>query len=351
MRLIPKASVSMNVVLQVTKRLGASFVAFVFVCAIQVAVVAQDLTGTIVDAQMRCVKVYGAGGPEGLEAYQSGFFVSPQGHVATVWSYVLDAEPLIVLDDGRRMKGQVVGFEPKLELAVIKIEGEGYPYFSLQDIPQPNTGDAVLGFSNAFGVATGPEPVTVMFGHLSAKSTLAGRRGYFKTPYEGSIYVLDLIANNPGAAGGALTDLSGRLLGMLGKELRDDRTGAWLNYAVPGEVLKPILRDIVAGKAPDVMPPQKRALPADRAQQLELLGIVLVPNVLDRTPAFIDQIKPESAAAKAGILADDLIVLVGDTRIDSQTTLKDLLARTDRQDRLSVVVQRGSQLLTLNISP
>ncbi len=243
------------------------------------------------------------------------------------------------------------GFEPKLELAVIKIEGEGYPYFSLQDIPQPNTGDAVLGFSNAFGVATGPEPVTVMFGHLSAKSTLAGRRGYFKTPYEGSIYVLDLIANNPGAAGGALTDLSGRLLGMLGKELRDDRTGAWLNYAVPGEVLKPILRDIVAGKAPDVMPPQKRALPADRAQQLELLGIVLVPNVLDRTPAFIDQIKPESAAAKAGILADDLIVLVGDTRIDSQTTLKDLLARTDRQDRLSVVVQRGSQLLTLNISP
>ncbi len=312
---------------------------------------AQELNAVITEAQMRCVKVFGAGGPAGLEEYQSGFLVSPLGHIATAWSYVLDASPLVVLDDGRRFNAEVVGFEPKLELAVLKIEADGLPYFKLDDEVKPQTGDAVLGFSNAFGVAIGSEPVSVMFGHLGATSNLAARRGYFKTPYQGAVYVLDLIANNPGAAGGALTDMQGRLIGMLGKELRDDRTGAWLNYAIPGEVLKPALRDIVSGKAPDVTPPESKLLPPDKAQQLALLGIVMVPNVLDRTPAFVDAVQPDSPAAKAGVKADDLIVLVGETRIDSQETLRNLLARTDRRDSLQVVIQRESQLITLTLTP
>jgi serine protease Do len=53
--------------------------------------------------QPRMVKIYGAGGPRGLEAYQSGFLISSDGHILTVWSYVLDADLITaVLDDGRR---------------------------------------------------------------------------------------------------------------------------------------------------------------------------------------------------------------------------------------------------------
>ncbi len=62
-------------------------------------------------AQAAAVKIYGAGG-SGLEAYQSGFLVSPDGHIATAWSTVLDVDPKIVLDDGRRFDGTIVGFEP-----------------------------------------------------------------------------------------------------------------------------------------------------------------------------------------------------------------------------------------------
>ena len=52
----------------------------------------------------RIVKIYGSGGLKGLEAYQSGFLISAEGHVLTAWSYVLDAEEYInvVLDDGTR---------------------------------------------------------------------------------------------------------------------------------------------------------------------------------------------------------------------------------------------------------
>ena len=42
--------------------------------------------------QPKLVKIYGAGGFRGLEAYQSGFLISSEGHVLTVWSYVLDTD-------------------------------------------------------------------------------------------------------------------------------------------------------------------------------------------------------------------------------------------------------------------
>ncbi len=50
--------------------------------------------------------------------------------------------------------------------------------------------------------------------------------------YDGPIYVLDAMTNNAGAAGGALTDDQGRLVGVLGKELRNAQNNTWLNYAL-----------------------------------------------------------------------------------------------------------------------
>ena len=57
---------------------------------------------TIAAVQPKMVKIYGAGGIRGLEAYQSGLIISEKGHVLTVWSYVLDTEDVaVVLNDGR----------------------------------------------------------------------------------------------------------------------------------------------------------------------------------------------------------------------------------------------------------
>src|SRR6056297_4159559 len=113
---------------------------------------------TVRDAQERVVKIYGAGGIASLEAYQSGFLVSPEGHVATAWSYVLDVEPTVVLDDGRRFDATIVGFEPRLELAVLKVEASQLPFFRLDGDIVAEWGDPVLAVSNLFGIASGSEP-------------------------------------------------------------------------------------------------------------------------------------------------------------------------------------------------
>ena len=301
------------------------------------------------DVQQRVVKIYGAGGLSGLEAYQSGFLVSPEGHIATAWSYVLDVDPIVVLDDGRKFDAKIVGFEPKLELAVLKIEQTDLPFFRMVDAASVDVGAPVLAVSNLFSIASGNEPASVMQGYIAAESTLDGRRGTFKSTYNGSIYVLDVVTSNPGAAGGALVDFRGQLLGMLGKELRDDRTGVWLNYAIPNSALREAIGDIVAGRATAAMPDVQAKLPPGQAASLEKLGLVLVPNVLEKTPAFIDTVRPGSRAEAAGLQADDLILLLNGVRIDGQQAVMETLQTIDARDPVSFTVQRQRQVVTVTL--
>jgi S1-C subfamily serine protease len=297
--------------------------------------------------QAAAVKIYGAGGA-GLEAYQSGFLVSPEGHIATAWSYVLDVQPVIVLDDGRRFDGIIVGFEPELDLAIIKIEATDLPYLTLSD-SMPEIAEPVLAVSNLFGIATGDEPASVMQGMVAAVTSLDARRGTFKTPYSGSVLILDLIANNPGAAGGVVVNTDGVAVGMLGKELRDAAAGVWLNYALPAMKLRPIIADIVAGRTVMERDQQQAPLASDKAHSLSLLGIGLVPDVLERTPAFVDRVIDDSPADKADLRPDDLILLVGNKRIDSQKMLVDTLRYLDRRDAIVLTIQRESRIVSIKI--
>ncbi len=303
---------------------------------------------TVRQVQQRVAKVYGAGGLAGLEAYQSGCLVSPEGHIATAWSYVLDVDPIVVLDDGRRFEAKIVGFEPKLELAVLKIDAVDLPFFRMTDDVIVQPGSPVLAVSNLFSIASGNEPASVMRGYIASESKLEARRGTFRTAYSGSIYVLDLVANNPGAAGGALVDVRGQLLGMLGKELRDDRTGVWLNYALPTKVLRSAIGDIVAGRVTSSEETDP-ALPQERAMSVARLGIVMVPDVLEKTPAFVDAVQSGSPAAAAGILVDDLVLLVAGRRVENQSSLQEILRTIDVRDPVSMTLQRGTEIVTATL--
>lgn len=303
------------------------------------------------DAQRRVVKIYGAGGLAGLEAYQSGFLVSPDGHIATAWSYVLDVEPIVLLDDGRRYEAEIVGFEPSLELAVLKIEASDLPYFKLPEGSRKQWGDPVLAVSNLFNIATGDEPASVLQGTVAAVSKLNARSGTFKTPYTGSVYILDLVANNPGAAGGALVDTQGSLVGMLGKELRDGDTGVWLNYAIPADATRTVIGDIIAGRLTTQMDAEQPLLSREQSHQAATLGLAFVPDVLESTPVYVDSVIRDGPAWKAGLRPDDLILLIDGKRVESQRMMRQVLRTIDRRDNVPLTVQRESQILPLMVRP
>lgn len=309
---------------------------------------AANLTEVIADVQPKIVKVYGAGGFRGLEAYQSGFLISADGRILTAWSYVLDTDYIsVTLNDGRKLEAKLLGADAAREVAVLKVEATDLPCFDLGQSAPTDAGTPVLAFSNVFGVAVGDEPASIQHGIIAVKTQLAARRGTYEMPYRGDVYVLDAMTNNPGAAGGALTDYQGQLVALLGKEVRNAATGTWLNYALPIPDLTAAIEKLSAGGFVASEQPETKK-PAE-SLSTELLGLVTVPDVVERTPPFLDQVRPGSPAATAGLRADDLIVSINGRLVPSVRSFQAELETLDRADEVALTVMRENELIEVVI--
>jgi S1-C subfamily serine protease len=312
-------------------------------------IVAAQSADPIAAVQSRVVKIYGAGGLANLHAYGTGFIVSSEGHIATVWSHVLDGDVVVVvLDDGRRYYGRVLGAEPHLDLALLKIDEEGLDFFDLSQAAEAGPGTRVLAFSNMFEVAAGDEPVSVQHGVIAAQTNLTARRGRFEVPYDGPVYIVDAVTNNPGSAGGVLTTYDGRILGMIGRELRNADSNTWINYAIPIAELTPTIEAIRTGDFSAIENPQSPQEDPRRYNAADF-GIVLVPDVVFRTPAYVDSVRDGSLAAEVDLRPNDLIVFVGNELVQSIRDLERLLGRLEAEDDLTLIVRRGNQLVSVTM--
>jgi S1-C subfamily serine protease len=310
----------------------------------------RTLATTIRLVQQRVVKIYGAGGMRNFEAYQSGILISAQGHVLTSLSYVLDTLDLtVVLDDGSKFTAQQIGSDPITELAVLKLPvvGRSLPWFDLQAATRAEVGARVLSVSNLFGIATGEEPASVLQGVVTAVVPLDARRGQYRSNYRGMVYVVDAQVNNPGSAGGVLTDWQGIPLGVLGKELRNRVTSTWLNYALPIHEVRTTVDDIMAGRT--IHSANLHSAQPASPMSIAALGIALVPNVLTRTPPYIDAVRRHSAAERSGLKADDLVVLVAGQPTASCLIVLETISQHEREEPLRISVLRGGELLELEL--
>jgi S1-C subfamily serine protease len=334
----------------------------------------------------KLVKLFGAGGFSRLNNFGTGIIISKDGYVLTVASQLLDTSDLVVhLYDGQRMKAQVIVVEPELDAAIVKIRAEGkkleepldfdLPYFDFVEAakrPRAEVGDWVLAVSNTFEIALRDEPLSLQRGVVMAYTKLAGRRGVFEFPYTGEVYVTDMIMNNPGAAGGALVNRKGNLLGIIGREIKNSLSDTWMNYAIPVSAKVDItLRETVKdkdGKEKEeektvtvTMPefvakgmkgeykPVKR--PTLIAGEGGYHGIIFVPNVLERTPAYVEDVVVDSPAAKAGIRPDDLISFVDGEPVVSIKAFNEWIRKNTRSGQMvRVEVRRGEALQTIELN-
>lgn len=313
-------------------------------------------SGVADQVNKKVVKLYGSGGFRSLAGYGTGVLVSSDGYILTVASHLLDTQELPVhLYDGRRFYARVLVTEPELDAALLKIDKvDDLPYFDIaQAAKQPvaKAGDWVLAFTNQFQIATRDEPVSIQHGVVAAYSKLHGRRGIFDAPYTGEVYVLDAITNNPGAGGGALTTRKGELLGLVGKELRNTLTDTWMNYAMPVQARVEIRRGETVASVSLVEFVEKgikgayKPIVREKTEQGPggFHGIVLMPDVIERTPPFIEEILPASPAARAGLKPDDLIVNIDGEQVVSVKAFKSLMSKARPGTQVKIEIRRADK--------
>ncbi len=324
----------------------------------------------------KLVKIFGAGGFLGIPSYGTGILVSGDGHILTVASQMLETRDLrIHLANGDRYHARIVAVEADLDLAVLQIEEtvgvkddkplriktpDYYDIAAEAAKPAAEPGTGVLAFSNQFNIATRGEPMSVQRGVVAAYSKLRGRRGVNQAPYDGDVYFVDAIMCNPGGGGGALVTRDGKqLLGVVGKELRNTLSDTWINYAVPVQAkitikgeketkvvsVSDFVRDSIKGVYVTHQKPEKKK----DSRVFELSGIVLVPNVVERTPPYVEEIRADTPATKAGLRPDDLIVYVNGEQVVSIKEFKEALEHYEIGEELKIEVRRGDVLQTLTM--
>lgn len=259
----------------------------------------------------------------------SGFVLSSDGYVLTNDHVVSKAEEIqVILESGDKYEAEIVGTDPKTDLALLKIEPEEpLPAVETGDSSALEIGDWVLAIGNPFGLGH-----TVTAGIVSAKGRALGIGQYDN-------FIQTDAAINPGNSGGPLFDFEGRVVGVNAAILRG---GQGLGFAIPINMAKLIVEQLKShGKV-------VRAW----------LGVMLqdiTPEITEalgtegREGGLISEISKGSPADKAGLRRGDVIVSVNGEKIEDASALARKLALLEPGVRTEFGVIRDKARKTFRI--
>lgn len=268
-------------------------------------------------------------------ALGSGVIVARNGYVLTNAHVVGDADQVQVrLATGRETTGRVLGADPSVDVAIVKLPLDDLPAASLGDSDKIQVGETVLAIGNPLGFER-----TVTSGIVSA--TNRNLRG------EGA--VLDSLIQtdasiNPGNSGGPLVDLHNRVIGINTAVVSPPYGGGGLGFAVPINTAKEVLDDIT--RYGRVLRPwlgiSYIPVTPELAQQYDLPA---------SSGAIVAEVAPGGPADRAGIRAQDILVRAGDQPLQNEGDLRRALRTRNPGDKLEITLRRGKseQKVTLTL--
>lgn len=230
----------------------------------------------------------------------SGVIIRSEGYLVTSNHVVAGSNPddiEVSLSDGRTFdKVKIIGTDDLTDLAVLKVEGTNLPAIAWGDSEKLEVGDFVLAIGNPLEFNN-----SVSEGIVSAK-----HRVIKKAPIEDLIQTTAMI--NPGNSGGALVDLDSQLVGI--NMAIATSTGMWsgLGFAIPSKTAREITEQIIdkgrvsRGYLGIMMESLTRGLAHQLGYEQDY-GIV------------VKEVRPNSAAEKAGLQRYDVIAKVNDREI------------------------------------
>ncbi|MBE0537590.1 MAG: DegQ family serine endoprotease [Phycisphaerae bacterium] len=258
----------------------------------------------------------------------SGFIISPDGYILTNNHVVGDADKIVVtLQDGKEYdSAKVIGTDPKSDVALIKIEGEGLPAIELGDSDALDIGEWVIAVGSPFGLQA-----TVTVGVVSAKS-----RGVGITEYED--FIQTDAAINPGNSGGPLLNIDGKAVGINTAIFSQSGGYMGIGFAIPINMAKSIEDQLKAtgkvtrGYIGIVMHPEKIS-----PELADVFGLK------DNKGVLITEVVPESPADKAGLERRDIIRKINGKVVEDWQSFRNEVALLKPGTKINLTVLRDGK--------
>jgi serine protease Do len=264
--------------------------------------------------------------PEGQPqriALGSGFIIDPSGYVVTNNHVVGDAGKVeVILQDKTKYTAQIVGRDPKTDLAVLKIKADKtLPYVSFGDSSAAQVGDWVMAVGNPFGLGG-----TVTTGIISARG-----RDINEGPYDDFLQIDAPI--NRGNSGGPTFNLEGQVIGINTAIYSPNGGSVGIGFAVPSNVAKSIVAQLEEhGKI-------TRGWLGVQIQEVTP-AIAASLGLKSDHGALVAVVNPDGPAAKAGLKQGDVVLAFNGSAVDQLHDLPRLVATAAPSSDATVTVWR-----------
>jgi serine protease Do len=279
---------------------------------------------------------FGQGGssnqaPRRFMAAGSGFIISADGYVVTNNHVVQDATKVTVaFDDGTEQQAEVVGTDPRTDLAVLKVEGEDLPFVTFEE-ERSRVGDWVIAVGNPFGLGG-----TVTVGVISASGRDIGGNNY------GDFLQIDA-AVNTGNSGGPTFNTSGEVVGVNTAIYSPNGGNFGIAFAIPASTVKSVVEQLVASGT------VTRGYLGVGIQDVtrDIADGVGLENARG---AIVSNIAEDGPAGPAGVQSGDIIIAVDGEQIDDALDLSRTIAGKSPDSTVELTIWRDGAETTVPVT-
>jgi len=263
----------------------------------------------------------------------SGFIIDADGLVVTNNHVIEEADEIkVILSDNTILEAEVIGRDPKVDLALLKVEADKpLPTVKWGDSDKMRVGDWSVAIGNPFGIG-----VTVTAGIVSARSRQLSNGNAYDD------YIQTDAAINRGNSGGPLINMNGEVIGINTAIFSPTGASVGIGFASPSNLAQSIINDLqefgrtrrgwLGVKIQTVTPEIAESLGLDKARG-----------------ALVAEVVEDSPAEKAKVEPSDVILTFDGKDVDEMRQLPLIVAETDIDRRVKMEVWRGGKKRTLNV--
>ena len=266
----------------------------------------------------------------------SGFILTEDGYVVTNYHVVENARAVTVTTQSdETFDAAVVGHDTTADMALLKVEAQGLQAVTLGSSSELAIGDMVVAIGNPLGTLNATQTV----GYISGINRQISTDNNYTTMLQTDAAI------NSGNSGGPLFNMKGEVVGITtAKYSGTSSSGAsieGIGFAIPIDDLKRNLEEL-----------QTKGYISSAYLGIKGMDVDAdaVKNYGIPSGAYVDSVEANSPAEQAGILAKDIIIALGDAKIESFSDLARNLRNFAPGDETTVRVYRGGKELTLSIT-